>query len=100
MPAKRKIRREVSFDAINMRDARDIRCRGPVLNLGDAPQKWRVHATVIVEADGGRHHHNFTFSPSGRVPLGSLNRLVADELTRAEYAAGVVVAIPVRAEII
>lgn len=100
MPAKRKIRREVSFDALNMRDARDIRCRGAVLNLGDTPQKWRVHATVIVESDGGQHHHNFTFSPSGRVPLASLNHLVADELARSEYADGVVVAIPVRAEIL
>ena len=98
--AAKRIRREVSFDALNMRDARDIRCRGPVLNLGDAPQKWRVHATVVVESGGGQHHHHFTFSPAARVPLAALNRLVAGELARAEYDDGVVVAIPVRAEII
>lgn len=100
MTTKKRIRREVSFDALNMRDARDIRCRGPVLNLGDAPQKWRIHATVVVEADGGQHHHSFTFNPSCRVPLAALNRLVADELCAADYDRGAVVSIPVRAEII
>ena len=96
---KKHIHRSVSFDALNMRSARDIKCRGPVLNLGDAPQLWDVTATVVVRTDGGDMHHTFHFRPSERVPLAALNRLVADELTAADYDRGAVVAIPVRAVI-
>jgi hypothetical protein len=96
---KRKIYRAVEFDALNMRTARDIKCRGPVLNLGDAPQLWDVRATVIVRGEDGDTHHTFQFRPSERVPLAALNRLVADELTAADYDRGNVVAIPVKAVI-
>lgn len=93
------IHRSVEFDALNMRTARDIKCRGPVLNLGSAPQLWDVTATVVVRADSGDVYHTFHFRPSERVPLAALNRLVADELTAADYDRGAVVAIPVRAVI-
>lgn len=97
---KKRIHREVSFDALNMRTARDIRCRGPVLNLGDAPQRWRITARVVVRTPDGDVNHDFTFKPSAPVPLAALNRLIADELMAADYDRGAVIAIPVRAVII
>lgn len=96
----KKIHREVRFDALNMRTSRDIQCRGPVLNLGDAPQKWRVEATVIVQTPDGNVHHGFVFSPKQKCSLGALNRLVADELTKADYDRGAVISVPVRAVIL
>jgi len=96
---KKHIHRSVSFDALNMRSARDIRCRGPVLNLGSAPQLWDVTATVVVRTPEGDTHHEFRFRPATPVPLSSLNALVAEELTAADYDRGAVVAIPVKAVI-
>lgn len=94
------IHRSVEFDAMTMQSARDIRCRGPVLNLGNAPQLWSITATVIVRSDdGGEVHHSFSFRPSSRVPLGALNSIIADELLAADYDRGAVVSIPVRAVI-
>ena len=97
---KKHIHREVQFDALNMRTSRDIKCKGPVLNLGDTPQKWSITATVVVETDGGKMHHKFQFRPAGKCSLASLNAVVADELTKADYDHGAVVSIPVRAVIL
>ena len=97
---KKHIHREFQFDALNMRTSRDIKCKGPVLGLGDSPQKWSITATVVVETEGGRMHHKFQFRPAGKCSLASLNAVVADELKKADYDRGTVVSIPVRAVIL
>lgn len=97
---KKHIHREVQFDALNMRTSRDIKCKGPVLGLGDSPQKWSITTTVVVETEGGQMHHKFQFKPAGKCSLASLNAVVADELTKADYDRGAVVSIPVRAVIL
>lgn len=97
---KKHIHREFQFDALNMRTSRDIKCKGPVLGLGDSPQKWSITATVVVETEGGRMHHTFQFRPAGKCSLASLNAVVADELKKADYDRGAVVSIPVRAVIL
>lgn len=97
---KKPMRREVRFDAMTMKSARDIIPTGPVFNLGDAPQRWRIHVRVITADAGGKTSHNFTFTPDQPVSLAMLHGVIADELSAAEYDRGRIVSIPVRAEII
>lgn len=97
---KKKIRREVRFDAMTLRTARDIHMTGPVMNLGDAPQRWRVHVTVVVQGRSGQVRHHFTFTPDSPVALRALHGVIKQELAQAEYDKMNVVSLPVRAEII
>lgn len=100
MPRKH-ITREIRFDAHTMRSPRDIRCRGPVLNLGDAPQQWVIYVVVITADDSGEQtHHHFTFKPSRRVRLAALHAVIADELSATTYDRDRVIGIPVRAVIL
>ncbi len=87
---KKVIVREVSFDAMTMKSAADIVCRGPVLNLGDAPQAWKIWVTVRSFQPGQTEitRDQFYFSPVEKISLRGLHRVIMKNLDSRERAEG------------
>lgn len=103
MKKRKALTRLVQFDAMTMTSAADIRCKGPVFNLGDTKQNWRVWVDVISRepTEELNRKHSFYFCPDAPVALASLHASVKAELGNRDNNYGqIILHLNVRAQIV
>lgn len=100
MSKKKKVLCQVEFDAHTMKSARDIKCRGPVMNRGNTPHLWRIEVTVVTQPLDEEIHDTLVFTPPERIPLRNLNVVIGRELTLLEYDRNSVKHLKVKATIL
>ena len=100
MSKKKKVLCQVEFDAWTMKSARDIKCRGPVMNRGDAPHLWRIEVTIVTQSLDEEIHDTLVFTPPEPITLRDLTVVVGRELALLEYDRNSVKHLKVKATIL